>query len=270
MPAFLPDEDHAWLLSFALPIVAHLPRASFRANDSTRQDAQTTLPRAKTTLQICGLYLLRNVSPGPRSPARRRPRPQVHRHRCASALPRSRTPGAVAPRQTFALTLVHTATRVSKALAIRPFDVDLEAVSIRTRSLKRRDEHWREVPVPPELLRALKLVHPLRSTPTTSRRQAPLVSVDRPPESRQDHGRCRRRGSPSVPEGTTAWFLHCGRRHRRADDDDRGRPGPRQPADHRDLHHRRGSRGAGFSGSDVGSEGGFGRIRRLKASGEGP
>ena len=135
-----PDEDHAWLLSFALPIVAHLPGASFRANDSTRQDAQTTLPRVKTTLPICGLYLLRNVSPGPRSPTRRRPRPQVPRHRCASALPRSRTPGAVAPRQTFALTLVHTATRVSEALAIRPFDVDLEAVSIRIRTLKRRAE----------------------------------------------------------------------------------------------------------------------------------
>ena len=138
-------------------------------------------------------------------------------------------------------------------------------------------------PVPEASRRALALrPRPSRAAPCPqarppapldadeSRRQAPLVSVDRPPESRQDHGRCRRRGSPSVPEGTTAWFLHCGRRHRRADDDDRGRPGPRQPADHRDLHHRRGSRGAGFSGSDVGSEGGFGRIRRLKASGEGP
>ena len=69
----------------------------------------------------------------------------------------------MAPRQTFALTLVHTATRVSEALAIRPFDVDLEAVSIRIRTLKRRAERWHEVPVPPELLRALKLVHALRS-----------------------------------------------------------------------------------------------------------
>ena len=40
-------------------------------------------------------------------------------------------------------------------------------------------------------------------------------------------------------------------------------------ADHRDLHHRRKPRGAGFSGSDVGLEGGYSRTRRLKASGEG-
>ena len=45
-------------------------------------------------------------------------------------------------------------------------DIDLEAASIRIRirTLKRRAEHWREVPVPPELLRALELVHALRST----------------------------------------------------------------------------------------------------------
>ena len=51
---------------------------------------------------------------------------------------------------------------------------------------------------------------------------------------------------------------------------DRSRPRPRQHNHNRDLHHRRGPRGEGFSGSDVGSEGGFGRIQDLKASGEGP
>ena len=40
----------------------------------------------------------------------------------------------------------------------------LEAASIRIRTLKPRAEHWREVPVPPDLLRALELVHALRST----------------------------------------------------------------------------------------------------------
>ena len=67
--------------------------------------------------------------------------------------------------QTFALTLAHTGARISEALAVRPMDIDLEAASIRIRTLKRRAEHWREVPVPPELLRALELVHALRSTP---------------------------------------------------------------------------------------------------------
>ena len=74
----------------------------------------------------------------------------------------------LAPRpadQTFALTLAHTGARVSEALAVRPTDIDIEAASIRIRTLKRRAEHWREVPVPPELLRALELVHALRSTP---------------------------------------------------------------------------------------------------------
>ena len=74
----------------------------------------------------------------------------------------------LAPRpadQTFALTLAHTGARVSEALAVRPMDIDLKAASIRVRTLKRRAEHWREVPVPPELLHALELVHALRSTP---------------------------------------------------------------------------------------------------------
>ena len=55
--------------------------------------------------------------------------------------------------------------RVSEALAICPRDVDLEAASIRIRTPKRRAERWREVPVPPELLRTLELVHALRSAP---------------------------------------------------------------------------------------------------------
>ena len=74
----------------------------------------------------------------------------------------------LAPRpadQTFALTLAHTAARISEALAVRTMDIDIEAASIRIRTLKRRAEHCRKIPVPPELLRALKLVHALRSTP---------------------------------------------------------------------------------------------------------
>ena len=74
----------------------------------------------------------------------------------------------LAPRpadQTFALTLAHTGARISEALAVRPIDIDIEAASIQIRTLKCRVEHWREVPVPPELLRALEIVQALRSTP---------------------------------------------------------------------------------------------------------
>ena len=67
--------------------------------------------------------------------------------------------------QTFALTLAHSGARISEALALRPTDIDLDASAIRISSLKRRAEHWREVPLPPETLRALELVHGLRSIP---------------------------------------------------------------------------------------------------------
>ena len=66
-------------------------------------------------------------------------------------------------RQTFALTLAHTGARLSEVLALRPADIDLDANAIRIRTLKRRAEHWREVPLPPEVLRALELVHGLRA-----------------------------------------------------------------------------------------------------------
>ncbi len=66
-------------------------------------------------------------------------------------------------RQTFALTLAHSGARLSEVLALRPADIDLNATAIRIRTLKRRAEHWREVPLPNEVLRALELVHSLRS-----------------------------------------------------------------------------------------------------------
>ena len=70
--------------------------------------------------------------------------------------------------QTLTLTVAHTGARVSEAPAVRPMDIDLKAASIQIRTLKRRAEHWREVPVPPELLRALEFVHALRSTPANA------------------------------------------------------------------------------------------------------
>ncbi len=68
-------------------------------------------------------------------------------------------------RQTFALTLAHSGARLSEVLALRSADIDLDAAAIRIRTLKRRAEHWREVPLPAEALRALELVHGLRSIP---------------------------------------------------------------------------------------------------------
>ena len=70
---------------------------------------------------------------------------------------------AVPADQTFALTLAHTGARVSEVLEVRAGDVDLEAGTIRVRTLKRRSDAWREVPVPSELMHALELVHELRA-----------------------------------------------------------------------------------------------------------
>lgn len=80
--------------------------------------------------------------------------------------------------QTFALTLAHSGARISEILALRPMDVDLEATAIRIRTLKRRAEHWREVPLPAEHLRALELVHGLRNV-STRRASKPMWSWSR-------------------------------------------------------------------------------------------
>ena len=64
--------------------------------------------------------------------------------------------------QTLARTLAVTGCRVSEALAIRACDVDLEASELRISTLKRGTEHWRDVPVPEDLVHALELVHRVR------------------------------------------------------------------------------------------------------------
>ena len=80
--------------------------------------------------------------------------------------------------QTFVLTIAHTGARVSEVLALRALDVDLEASAVRIRTLKRRVEHWREVPVPPELLRDLEMVHRLREA-SPRRVKEPLWKLSR-------------------------------------------------------------------------------------------
>ena len=60
--------------------------------------------------------------------------------------------------------LAHTGARISEILALRAGDVDFDAGTVsHPDPLKRRAEHWRKVPVPPDLLHALELVHSLRS-----------------------------------------------------------------------------------------------------------
>ena len=87
--------------------------------------------------------------------------------------------------QTFALTLAHTGCRISEALALRARDVDLAATELRFRTLKRRKEHRRAVPVPEELTRELALVHGLRRAQSRPRSAAaPLWPFTRPTASR--------------------------------------------------------------------------------------
>ena len=80
--------------------------------------------------------------------------------------------------QTFVLTIAHTGARVSEVLALRALDVDLDAGAVRIRTLKRRVEHWREVPVPPELARDLEMVHYLREA-SPRRVKEPLWPLSR-------------------------------------------------------------------------------------------
>ena len=80
--------------------------------------------------------------------------------------------------QVFVLTIAHTGVRVSEVLGLRALDVDLDAGAVRIRMLKRRLEHWHEVPVPPELARDLEMVHRLREA-SPRRLKEPLWRLSR-------------------------------------------------------------------------------------------
>ena len=80
--------------------------------------------------------------------------------------------------RTFVLTIAHTGARVSEVLALRAMDVDLDEGVVRIRTLKRRAEPWRSVPVPPALGRDLKLVHRLREA-SPRRAKEPLWTFSR-------------------------------------------------------------------------------------------
>ena len=88
--------------------------------------------------------------------------------------------------QTLASTLAITGCRASEAIAIRPYDIDLSSFEIRIRTLKRRREHWRAVPVPEDLVRTLDLVHSVRRA--QARRKSatqPLWPITRQTAARQ-------------------------------------------------------------------------------------
>lgn len=60
----------------------------------------------------------------------------------------------------FCATLAHTGARISEVLELSPSRIDLENRIIMVRSLKkRRGGVYRAIPVPPDLLRELNLVH---------------------------------------------------------------------------------------------------------------
>ena len=64
---------------------------------------------------------------------------------------------------TFLLTLAHSGCRISEALAVRTVHVDLDEQRLAVASLKKRRKGvFRLVPMPPEVLQALNLVHGVR------------------------------------------------------------------------------------------------------------
>ena len=85
---------------------------------------------------------------------------------------------------TFAATLTYTGCRISEALAARIADVDLANHTIRFRTLKRRHETWREVPLPDAHIRELELVHELRARQDTRHATDRLWPIGRSTASR--------------------------------------------------------------------------------------
>ena len=67
--------------------------------------------------------------------------------------------------RTFCLTLAHSGCRISEGLGLDYRRIDMKAGQLVVRSLKKRDgkDHHRAVPVPPDYLAALDLVHDVRA-----------------------------------------------------------------------------------------------------------
>ncbi len=84
--------------------------------------------------------------------------------------------------RTFAETLTYTGCRISEALEITPSRINIDQEEIVLRSLKKRkDDVFRSVPVPPELINTLVLAFDLRSKQKSKKNVAsqPLWSWNR-------------------------------------------------------------------------------------------
>ena len=143
--------------------------------------------------------------------------------------------------QTFVLTIAHTGARASEVLALHALDIDLDAAAVRIRTLKRRVEHWREVPVPPEHARDLEMVHRLREA-TPRRFKEPLWPFSRATAHRKKgvrgHVLGGDRRAADLSEGAPPRVRNRGSDGGCAAAADRGRPGARRYRDDGDLHDR--------------------------------
>lgn len=81
----------------------------------------------------------------------------------------------------FVMTLAWTGARVSEVLALTPSSFQIERGVVALRTLKRRRQHVREVPIPPELMTALdrhfRIAAPSRDLRTADHRLWPWCRV---------------------------------------------------------------------------------------------
>ena len=90
--------------------------------------------------------------------------------------------------RTFCDTLAFTGCRISEALALNVGSIDLSAKTITFKTLKQRDKiRHRHVPIPPQHLEALALVHDIRKrqkSKSAATKKAPLWDFKRAMASR--------------------------------------------------------------------------------------
>ena len=84
------------------------------------------------------------------------------------------------PLRTFSGILHHTGCRITEALQLTPQRVDLTAGTVNFRSLKKRGKIiYRAVPVPPDFLDLLDMVHGIREARGTRKADQPLWDYSR-------------------------------------------------------------------------------------------
>lgn len=163
---------------------------------------------------------------------------------------------AKAPREvrTFCGVLHATGCRISEALALTAQQIDLSGRVIVFESLKKRRKGvYRAVPVPPELLDALDLVHGLREAQQRGQAKALLWPWSRMTAFRRVQEVSGRHPGrpPRLPQGPAARLWHAGRQPGHRPEHGAEMAGAR-PAHHDcDLRERRGRRRAEHRRADV-------------------